>query len=117
MAERQQGSAPARTTRRRKVAEDEERGATKRVVLRRSNVLVLPDGVTADDMEKIRAALTGTRLRASKAEAAWIVVGEFEGSSKDAAIKAHAGEPNTPDAKPGAFKAPSVSAWKGASCT
>lgn len=44
---------------------------------------------------------------------AWTVLGEFEGASKDKAIEAYAGKPGTPDAKPGAYKAPTASAFAG----
>lgn len=95
-------------------AADEERADTKRLVLKREHVLVLPDGldngVVKAAQEVIRKAdkSAGSGL----ATTAWVEVGEFAGS-KTTAIEAHAGKANTPDAKPGAYKAPSVSAMRG----
>lgn len=118
------------TGRRRAAAEPEPtqdgRADTKRVVLKRERVIVLPD--TVPENGKIDLAKLAEALGMSQAEAkrlattaasgfgsgtAWVVVGEFAGASKNAAIEAHAGKPGTPDAKPGAYKAPSVSAFAG----
>lgn len=92
----------------------EENGrVTKRVVLRRERVLVMPPEA---DAEAIKTALKEAKLptwfKTALAEA-WVVVGEFDGASKTKAIETHAGKPGTPDAKPGAYKAPSVSSWAG----
>jgi hypothetical protein len=100
-------------------AASEERADTQRVVLRRERVIVLPDSVDAarlaqlldaDDygQEKaIKRALTSLPVDA------WIVVGEFTGSSKERAIETHAGKAGTFDAIPGAYKAPTKTAWSG----
>jgi hypothetical protein len=97
----------------------DERGATKRVVVKRERVLVLPEGVTVEalggkDAEGIRRVLgiKGGRAHADAHVEAWVVCGEFEGDKRDA-IKAFAGEPGSPDAKPGTYRAPSASAWRG----
>lgn len=94
--------------------QDAERRVTRRMVLRRERVLVLPDDVelTAERQKAIAAALgvkTSTKLLPGDA---WMVVGEFSGS-KTGAIEAFAGKPGTPDALPGTYKAPGVIAWKG----
>jgi hypothetical protein len=100
--------------------EEEARPDTRRVVLKRERVLVLPDGVTLADIdpkdaEAIRRLLgiKGGRANVQAHVEAWVVVGEFAGASKTKAIEAHAGKPGTPDAKPGAYKAPTWSAWSG----
>lgn len=92
-------------------APEEERGTTRRVVMRREAVLVLPEGVAT---ENIAVAWKALGLKGAPREvAAWLVVGEFEGNSKTKAIEAHAGKPGTPEAIPGAYKAPTVTAWAG----
>lgn len=117
------------TTRRRRTPAaqaEEERTPTRRTVLKRERVLVLPEDTEAAEavVALIVAAKAGktpaaeTVAKAKKAvippvAEAWIVVGEFEGSSKQNAIEAYAGKPNTPEAKPGAYKAPGATAWAG----
>lgn len=103
-----------------------ERGPTKRVVLRRERVIVLPDDVTDEALSKLASGDGAKQLAkllglsgsakvptASIGAETWAVVGEFEGSSKQNAIEAYAGKPLTPDAKPGTYKAPSASAFAG----
>lgn len=99
---------------------DEERAVTRRVVLKQERVLVLPEGKTLEDIdpkvvETIRRALgiKGGKGNAQAHVEAWIVVGEFEGGSKQRAIEAYAGKSGEPDSKPGLYRAPSVTAWKG----
>lgn len=105
--------------RRRAAAEtDEERKPTKRIVLRRERVLVLPDGVRVEELvaakdERELMKLLGKKVGTDPYAEGWVVVGEFEGQTKDKAIEAHAGKPGTPDAKVGAYKAPGVAAWAG----
>jgi hypothetical protein len=100
-------------------ARTEDVGSTKRTVLKREQVLVLPAGVdlaaiaSAKDEGALKKLLGGADPRSVKPEEAWVVVGEFEGSTKDQAIRAHAGEPGTPDARQGAYKAPGARAWAG----
>lgn len=105
------------TTKTDEPAEEAPRGPTRRVVLRRERVIVLPDGV---DDEKLAEALKvlGVKGKApdprrTRTVDAWVVVGEFEGHSKQNAIEAHAGKPLTPDAAPGTYKAPTTTAWAG----
>lgn len=92
------------------------REPTVRTVLRREQVMVLPDGLpddvlkAAQDMIRKAVKPPGT---AAMVAAAWIVVAEHEGASKEDAIEAHAGKPGTPDAKVGAYKAPTSKAWAG----
>lgn len=95
-----------------------ERGPTQRVVLKRERVLVIPfDGNDeADIAARVEAAAKALGPRQGpKPIDAWVVVGEFEadGLTKDGAIEMHAGKPGTPDAKQGAYKAPTTSAWAG----
>jgi hypothetical protein len=90
---------------------DEERTLTRRTILKRERVVVLPEDVTALDVKALREAL-GTKATISEGEA-WVVVGEYIGASKREAIEAHAGKPGTPDAKPGDYKAPPVSGFSG----
>lgn len=99
-----------------------ERGPTRRVVVRRENVIVLhPDTDIAALTTLLKAANKGTKgdvtapLRGGTVGEAWTVVGEFLGDSKDDAIEAHAGKPGTPDAIVGTYKAPTVRAWAGGS--
>lgn len=92
-------------------AETEDVG-TKRVVLKRERVIVLPDAITAEKQKALAAAL-GLKVTQVPVAEAWVVCGEFSGNSKDHAIEAHAGKPGTPDAKVGAYRAPTVRAWQG----
>lgn len=97
---------------------DEGRDPTRRVVLRRERVLVLPDGLSDEDVQAVLKAVQASKKIGTPSKAlmeAWVVVGEFEGASKDKAIEAHAGKAGTPDAKTGAFKAPTAAAWAGGS--
>lgn len=94
----------------------DERDPTRRVVLKRERVLVLPDTLDGDALDKtLKDVGKAIGLRAGRLQPveAWTVTGEFEGASKLNAIQAHAGDPGTADAKPGTYRAPSVTAWKG----
>lgn len=97
-----------------KPAEDEERVPTKRTILKRERVLVLPEDVIADP-EKVAAILKAVsetkHIKSPQTTPAWVVMGEEEGESKRKAIEAFAGVAGTPEAKPGAWKAPTSSAW------
>lgn len=93
-----------------------ERVDTKRIVLRRERVIVLPEALTGEAFEKTKADIAkavGLRAGSLKPVVAWVAVGEFEGANMTRAIEAHAGKPGTPDAIPGTYKAPSVRAWAG----
>lgn len=92
------------------------REITRRVVLRREDVIVLGDDLTQEQRDAVLAAIAAVKVRGipkgiATAREAWVVVGEFEGASKLNAIEAHAGKANTPDAIPGAYRAPSVRSW------
>jgi len=89
---------------------EEQREPTQRVVLRKEEVIVLPDGI---DREKVAAAAKALGIKATPTAEAWTVVGVFEGSGKEDAIEAHAGKPGTPDAISGTYKAPTVRAFAG----
>lgn len=100
--------------------EGRERKDTKRTVLRRARAIVVPEKATDEQIEQALAALgygskSGGRalLKKQPPGDVWIVVGEFVGASKREAIEAHAGKPGTPEAIPGAYKAPTTSAWAG----
>lgn len=122
----ERGERMQRARRRRKQANgaqaDEDRKPTERVILKRERVLVLPDGVdvsaltSGEGAAKLAQALglkSGKVPTASVGVDAWVVVGEFVGDSPRKAIEAHAGKPGTPEAKPGVYKAPTASGWKG----
>lgn len=105
-------------TRGRAADTDEERKPTRRVVLRQERALVLPEGVRVEELvaasnERELMKLLGLKVGTDPYSVAWIVVGEFEGQTKDKAIEAYAGKPGTPDAKVGTFKAPGAAAWAG----
>lgn len=90
---------------------EEPPAPTKRIVLKRERVLVVPEEASSEQVIAAHKALGGD---GSPGElAAWREIGEYEGSNKNDAIQAYAGKPNTPDAKVGVFKAPTVSAWAG----
>lgn len=94
-----------------------ERGPTMRVVVQREDVLVLPEGVSAEQVQEAAVALglagTQKKPKTVKPAEAWVVVGEFVGAAKDAAIEAYAGKAGTDTARIGAWKAPTVRAWAG----
>lgn len=99
-------------------AEDAPRGPTRRVVLRCERVIVLPGELTDAQLAEIAVVLHGApkgsrRPKKVAPAEAWVVVDVFEGHSKQNAIEAHAGKPNTPDAIPGTYKAPTTTAWAG----
>jgi hypothetical protein len=77
-------------------------------VLKRENVLVLPEGV---DPEKLKEAQK--LLRSSSPMEAWVVVAEHAASNKTKVIEMHAGVEGAPDALPGVWKAVPVINWKG----
>jgi hypothetical protein len=86
------------------------------VVLRRTKALVVPDDVSDEQLKAAQGALR--KAPAGEFDGAlvetWMVVGEdVPGSSKTKAIEQVAGKPGTFDARPGAYKAPGVSAWAG----
>lgn len=101
MANNKQAPAPA----------TEEPAPTKRVVLKRELVLVLPSGTETSAVMEAWKALG--QKGAPPETVAWTVVGQKEAPSKEKAIEAYAGKPNTPDAKVGAFKAVALNAWNG----
>lgn len=105
-------TAPARkrsAAKRKPAAAPAEDRTTKRMVLARAEAIIIPEGI---DPEKLKEALRLIGGR-SVPKTVWWEVGEFEGSSKQNALEAYAGKPNTPEAKPGAYKAPGASAWAG----
>jgi hypothetical protein len=106
----------AETKREKAAAEDEEREPTRRVVLRRERVLVLPESLSDEDVQSILKAVQDSKKLPAPSKAlthAWMEIGTFTGASKDNAIEAHAGKAGTPDAKLGEYKAPTASAWAG----
>jgi hypothetical protein len=106
---------PSTAARRRQQQEEADRTPTRRVILKRERVLVIPDdgNEKADIDARVEAAAKALGPRQGpKPVEAWIVVAETTGD-KRGAIEAYAGEPNTPTAKPGVYKAPSASAMRG----
>lgn len=92
----------------------EEKAKAKRKILKRERVIVLPEQLDGDALDatlKAVAKEVGMRLGALKPTNAWLVVAENEEDSITAAIVAHAGEPGTPTAKPGIWKAVPVRGW------
>lgn len=90
---------------------------TKRTVLKRERVLVLPDSLTQEQLDALIGAVAAVKVKGlptgiAKPQTAWVVVAAGEGS-KTQAIEQHAGKPGTPDAKQGVYKAPNLSAWRG----
>lgn len=97
-----------------------ERESTKRTVLRRASVLVLPEGfdaskLTGSEKDAAEALATlgkgGSRTRGKVGEA-WVVLGEASGSDVRA-IEAYAGQNGSPDAIPGTYKAVPSRSFKG----
>lgn len=86
---------------------------TRRVVLKRERVLVLPDDVPDELLNAIgKLAKDAKRPISTVPEQAWRIVDEQEGTDIQA-IRAYAGQPGTPDAKPGVYKAPPLRSWRG----
>lgn len=90
-----------------------ERQPTERVILERIRALRVPDDVTDEQLAEALKALTKGKRRLV-IEVGWVEVSRQIGSSKKGAIEAYAGKAGTADAKVGVFRAPSVTAWKGA---
>jgi hypothetical protein len=95
-------------------AEEAERLPTKRMILKRERVIVLPEEIDAAHAEPLLKVVKETvgKSSAARISEAWIVVDEAEGTVRSA-IEAHAGEPGTPDARPGDYKAPPARGWMG----
>lgn len=97
--------------------EQAERRPTERVVLRQVRAIEIPPGT---DPERVAAAVEALHPKAKRAERdgsvidAWQEVARVEGATKTAAVESYAGKPGTPDAKVGTFRAPGLTAWKGA---
>jgi hypothetical protein len=81
---------------------DGDREPTLRVVLRRELAIVLTD-------LKVR----GIPKDVAAPRETWAVMAQVNGASKLNAIEAYAGKAGTPDAKPGAYRAPTAKAWAG----
>lgn len=97
---------------------DGGREQTRRVVLRRALVIVLPiesgAAVDPDTVGATRGALEGAQKISPEAylSEAWVEVGQAVGT-KLQAIETHAGKPGTADAQVGEFKAPPARGWQG----
>lgn len=95
------------------MAESEEtRAPTRRVVLKREHVIIVPDGADPEKVAEAQRVFGASRAKNAPIEA-WVVCGEFDGTAKRTAIEAHAGKAGTATAKVGVFKAPGTAAWKG----
>ena len=109
MAEQSKAAKPAKAT----PAPAEDKQPTKRVILRRERAIIMPEGLTAEQVAAVLGAVSDTKhIKSPKTEIAWVVVGEQEGTQREA-IEAHAGKPGTPDALPGDYKAPPARGWAG----
>lgn len=96
-----------------KDGEPTERKDTKRVVLSQHRVILVPEGVTLEELASAADVKALKKLIGAEMPEAWVVRGEFVGDSKDKAIEAYAGKAGTDSAKIGVFKAPTASAWAG----
>lgn len=93
--------------------EDENgRGLTRRIVLRRELVIAVPEGADPEKVAEAQRVFGASRAKQEPVEA-WVVCGEFDGATKRAAIEAYAGKAGTADAKVGLFRAPGKKAWSG----
>lgn len=91
----------------------DENVPTPRVVFKRERVIVIPEGVEKVDADKLHEAFGVPKsVKVVTSDEAWIEVARADGS-QDQAIRAYAGEPNTPDAKPGAYRTMPARSWKG----
>lgn len=100
------------------MAKDEkvEAPLTRRLVMKRERVIVIPPGVelTAIDSVKLAESMGLPKSKQSLVrEDAWLPVAEFDGATMDAAIVQHTGPAGQPDTKAGVFKAPSLRSWAG----
>jgi hypothetical protein len=106
-------------------AEKDDRTPTERVVLKRERVLILPDrdamseAAQAEFDKAVKAAQDAIRKvvrpdprAAAQLTEAWVEVARATGDKRQA-IEAYAGEPDTPTAKPGVYKAPPVRGFAG----
>lgn len=89
----------------------EEAEPTRRVVLSKVRVLLVPDALPDDALAAAYKSLGGKG--AAPEQEAWVNVGEFDGKSKDESIEGYAGKPGTPDAKTGEYKAVPVKSFAG----
>ena len=89
-----------------------EREATPRVVFRREQVVVIPEGVTFEDLAKAQDEKALKKLVGAQLVEAWVEVDRKVGSQQQA-IEAHAGKPMTPEAKPGVYRTTPARSWKG----
>lgn len=90
---------------------DTEVTPTRRVVLKREDVIVLPEGTTVEELLTADKATLQSFLSTHLTKA-WVVASEQTGT-KDGAIEAHAGKAGTPDAKPGEYRSVTTRAWSG----
>lgn len=94
-----------------KAPETPDAKPTKRVVLKRENAIVLPEGTTVESLKELDEPKLRKLLAAGLNEV-WTVAAVTEGSLRQA-IEAHAGKSGTPDAKPGDYKAPPLRGFLG----
>lgn len=100
---------------------------TQRMVLRGLPAILVPHGVSNDVLKKVQGLLRDPAVLAAVVEQgegnaddvglfvplAFTVEGEPQTGSKDRCIEAVAGKAGTPDARPGTYRAPSMSAMRG----
>lgn len=95
-------------------AKPDERADSERMILKRERMIALPDGLTDESVEELRALVEqnlGT-TGAVKTVDAWVPVAIGRGD-KLKAIESYAGKPGSPDAIPGTYKAPPVRSMAG----
>lgn len=95
--------------------EETARVLAERVVLERVRALRIPDEATDEQIAQAVEILRGGKRKALVVQGeAWMEVARVTAQTKVAAVRAYAGEPGTPDAKVGTWRAPTVTAWKDA---
>jgi hypothetical protein len=96
------------------VEEAAERKPTERVILERVAALVIPADATVELVDQAAKVLQGkSRTRIRRGEA-WVEVSRQTAAGKTMAVELYAGKSGTADAKVGVWRAPTVTAWKGA---
>lgn len=83
------------------------------MVLKRERVIVIPEGVTFEQLAAARDERALAKLVGAQMCDAWVVCGEFTGGSKKEAIERHTGPSGHPDTLVGDFKAPPATGWAG----
>lgn len=83
---------------------------TKRVVIRQARALVLP-AMDAETEKTIAKLVKDSAAKGATLSDVWVELGKAEGDKPEAIAK-YAGVKGAADAKPGVYRAPTVSSWK-----